>query len=250
MSSASDPQDDRLDPTLPEAWLGEVFATAGEEAPSSGARALLVDGEAPSEEQLRALASAKGHLKALRSLHGLRAPAELEGRVVASLEAGFRQDRAVGLVAGLGAEAAPGALDPMVEARVEENLEGVQAPAVLGRLVEERVAAPAEGMVRSMAGRLDRKPAPEELDARVLEEDSGLAVASLLGGRVRRFAIFSSAAALVLVAVRLVATPSDSGSGGPSLRIIRVESLESVSASALDRAFLGSLTGEYLGEAR
>jgi len=138
----------------------------------------------------------------------------------------------------------------MVETRVEENLEGVQAPAVLGRLVEERVAAPAEGMVRSMAGRLDRKSAPEELDARVLEEDSGLAVTSLLGGRVRRFAIFSSAAALVLVAVRLVATPSDSGSGGPSLRIIRVESLESVSASALDRAFLGSLTGEYLGEAR
>ncbi len=250
MSSASDPQDDRLDPTLPTAWLGDVFAAAGEEAPSLGASASLVDGEAPSEEQLRALASAKGHLRALRSLPGLRAPDELEGRVVASLEAGFRQDRAAGLVAGLSAAVAPAELDPLVAAKVEENLDSVQAPAVLERLVGERVAAPAEGMVRSMARRLDRKSAPDELDARVLAEGSGRAEASSLGGRVRRFAIFSGAAALVLVAVRLVVPPPSSGPGGPSLRIIRVESLESVSASALDRAFLGSLTGEYPGGAR
>ncbi len=244
MSSASDPQEDRNDLTLPEAWLSDIFTSSGETSVPP------LEGEVPSDEQLRALSSAKGHLRALRALPSLRAPDELEGRVVASLEAGFRQDRAVDLVAGLGAEAAPGELGPMVEARVEENLEGVQAPAVLGRLVEERVAAPAEGMVWSMARRLDRKPAPEELDARVLDESSSAAAGSSLGGRVRRLAVFSSAAALVLVAVRLVATPSDSASAGPSLRVIRIDSLESVSASALDRAFLGSLTGEYPGGAR
>ena len=55
---------------------------------------------------------------------------------------------------------------------------------------------------------------------------------------------------MVLVAVRLVVTPAEPGSSGPALKVIRVDSLESVSASALDRAFLGSLTGEYPGGAR
>ena len=55
---------------------------------------------------------------------------------------------------------------------------------------------------------------------------------------------------MVLVAVRLVVEPTEPGPSGPTFKIIRVDSLESVSASALDRAFLGSLTGEYPGGAR
>jgi hypothetical protein len=251
MSSAFDPQEDRFEPTLPEAWLGEVFATAGEGRPQGGSPEAptglpLVDGEPPSEEQLRALRAARGHLRALRSLPSLAAPEALEGRVVASLEAGFRQDRAAGLVSGLERRIAPEELAPLVGARVEENLEGVGAPAVLERLVGERVAAPEKGMIQSMARRLDRKAAPLELDERVLESAS----ASSTGGRVRRFAVLVAAAATVLVAVRLVVAPAEPGSSGPALKIIRVDSLESVSASALDRAFLGSLTGEYPGGAR
>lgn len=251
MSSASDPREDRLEPTLPESWLSEVFAPAEErgtkgDSPEGHREALLVEGALPSEEQLRALHAARGHLRALRSLPSLVAPEELEGRVVASLEAGFRQDRAAGLVSGLEARTAPEELVPLVEARVEENLEGVGAPAVLERLVEERVAAPEKGMIESMARRLDRKVAPQELDERV----RGSAPRSSVGGRIRRFAVVFGAAAMVLVAVRMVVEPTEPGPGGPTFKIIRVDSLESVSASALDRAFLGSLTGEYPGGAR
>lgn len=251
MSSASDPQEDRFEPTLPESWLCEVFAPAEERGANGGSpeghrEALLVEGAPPSEEQLRALHAARGHLRALRSLPSLVAPEELEGRVVASLEAGFRQDRAADLVSGLEAQTAPEELVPLVEARVEENLEGVGAPAVLERLVEERVATPEKGMIESMARRLDRKVAPHELDERV----RGAAPTSSVGGRIRRFAVVFGAAAMVLVAVRLVVEPTEPGPSGPTFKIIRVDSLESVSASALDRAFLGSLTGEYPGGAR
>ncbi len=253
MSSSSDPQEDRFEPTLPESWLCEVFAPADEQrkcdgAPGGEREPLLVDGASPSPEQLRALTAAQGHLRALRFLPGLSAPEELEGRVVASLEAGFRQDRAAGLVSGLGARSAPEELAHLVAAQVEANLDGVVAPTVLERLVEERVAAPEKGMVASMAGRLDRKVAPLELDERIRESAAGSSPSA--GGRTRRMAVLFGAAAMVLVAVRLVVAPAESRSDGPALRIIRVESLESVSASALDRAFLGSLTGEYPGGAR
>lgn len=242
MSSSPDPQDGRLDPTLPEAWLCELFAPASED--SAGREA------PPTEAQRLALASARGHVRALRSLPSLRAPEELEGRVVASLEAGYRQDRAAGLVAGLEAVSAPEELMPLVEARVEENLGEVEAPAVLERLVEERVAAPTEGTIRSMTGRLDRKHAPSELDDRVLTPDSPLSSEFPAGGRLRRFAVVAGAAALVLFAVRLVAAPGEPDVPGSSLKIIRIQSLDAVSASALDRAFLGALTGEYPGGAR
>jgi|GEM_PF-3577505 len=253
MSPSSDPQEDRFEPTLPESWLGEVFASADgrrscDDPSGTHPEPVLADGALPSQEQLRALTAARGHLRALRSLPSLGAPEELEGRVVASLEAGFRQDRAAGLVSGLDARPAPEELAPLVEARVEGNLDDVAAPAVLERLVEERVSAPEKAMVQSMAGRLDRKAAPQELDERIRES----AAASLpsTGGRIRRFAVLFGAAAMVLVAVRLVVAPAKPGSPGPALKIIRVDSLESVSASALDRAFLGSLTGEYPGGAR
>ena len=247
MSSAPDPQDSRLEPVLPEAWLCELFAPSGAGASAFGGGA----DERPTQEQLSALRSAEGHLRALRSLPRLQAPEELDGRVVASLEAGFRQDRATGLVTGLQAHPAPEELAGLVEGQVEANLKGVGAPAVLERLVEERVEASAEGMVRSMAGRLDRKVAPSELDGRVLDPSSGVVAASPFRGRViRRFAVAVSAAALLVVTARLVGPLGESASATPPLNIVRVQSLDAMSASALDRAFLASLTGEYPGGAR
>ena len=204
MSPAPDPRDLPEQPHLREEWLCELFAPAreGEGRPSTG-----------DEPRPPALVAAEGHVRALRSLPRLEAPSELDGRVVASLEAGFRQDRA--------------------------------PPAVLDRLVAERVEAPAQGMVRSMAGRLERKQAPAELDERVLRSEPGPS------RQLRRVAVALAAAAVVLLLVRFGQPglgPVDPAR--PQLRITRIDSLESVSASALDRAFLGALTGEYPGGAR
>ena len=56
------------------------------------------------------------------------------------------------------------------------------------------------------------------------------------------------AAALVLAVVRLAGTPGRPA--GPELRVVRVESLEAMGATAVDRAFLGALTGELPGGTR
>ncbi|MGD2017659.1 MAG: hypothetical protein PVJ89_06075 [Planctomycetota bacterium] len=233
MSPAPDPQDLPEQPHLREEWLCELFAPARE-----------VEGRPSTGDEPRppALVAAEGHVRALRSLPRLEAPAELDGRVVASLEAGFRQDRAADHVAGLPRVGAPEELTERVAAEVGRGLE---APAVLDRLVAERVEAPAQGMVRSMAGRLERKQAPAELDERVLRSEPGPS------RRLRRVAVALGAAAVVLLLVRFGQPglgPVDPAR--PQLRITRIDSLESVSASALDRAFLGALTGEYPGGAR
>mgnify|MGYP007058496007 CR=1 FL=1 len=67
---------------------------------------------------------------------------------------------------------------------------------------------------------------------------------------IRRFAVAVSAAALLVVTARLVGPLGESASANPPLNIVRVQSLDAMSASALDRAFLASLTGEYPGGAR
>src|SRR5687768_14445839 len=103
---------------------------------------------APCARWIRGLAARE---KALRSLPRASAPAELDGRVVAAIHAGERQERAIRAMRGLGrieveheldralAEAAEhAAADPL--ARWTGRL---QAPAVLERLVAGELADPA-----------------------------------------------------------------------------------------------------------
>lgn len=231
MSSSSSPEPGPEQPSLPLEWLDLVV-----DGP------LPVDGEA---DALAALARARGHLRALSSLMAPGAPDELAGRVVASLNDGARQERALEFARSLTALEAPAVLDEAVAATIDADVES--APAVLDRLVEERMGAPEQAMTRSMTGRLDRPKAPNELERRVRHE--------LLVGRDaprgarRRLA---SAAAASLLAIVLVVgvqlTISAGSSTEESAAVERVVSLtvERVTAGDLtpsDRAFLGMMGG-------
>jgi len=117
----------------------------------------------------------------LQTLPRAAAPAELEGRVVAALQAGHRQNRAVQAVADLGRISSPAVLDEFVDADLEEGLASparppsllelqgrrIQAPSVLDRLVREEIAEPSRSLARRYLGSLRRKRAPEELRLRV-----------------------------------------------------------------------------------
>ena len=98
--------------------------------------------------------------------------------MVASLEAGFRQDRAADMASGLERRIAPEELAPLVGARVEENLEGVGAPAVLERLVGSESLPRRKAWSRAWRGAWIARRLPLELDERVLES----AAASPTGG--------------------------------------------------------------------
>lgn len=110
---------------------------------------------------------------ALRGLMRLEAPFELDGRVVAALEAGGRQQRALNALGVIGRVEPPLELDRAVDAdleAVEPILRPQRAPAVLDRLVSEELAAPAKTRVRRYLGTLERMATPAELDARVASE--------------------------------------------------------------------------------
>ena len=87
--------------------------------------------------------------EALRSLSSMRAPADLEGRVVAALETGFREDRVVARVRAMAPMRAPAELDRRVRALFSPN----PAPEVLDRLVEARLEAERRAALRRRLGR-------------------------------------------------------------------------------------------------
>jgi hypothetical protein len=101
-------------------------------------------------------------------------PGELEGRVVAALEAGHRQARATAAVADLGRMRSPPELDQAVDAELEGNAgrreeipARLRVPGVLDRLVAEELADLSRARARRYLGTLRRKRAPEELRLRV-----------------------------------------------------------------------------------
>jgi len=116
-------------------------------------------------------------LRLVSELSGLErqpVPAELEGRVVAALEAGFRQARVAAAVADLGRMSSPPELDQAVDADLEGSSElsaeppaRLRVPGVLDRLVAEELADLSRARARRYLGTLRRKRAPEELRLRV-----------------------------------------------------------------------------------
>ena len=114
-------------------------------------------------------------VRGLAELEALEAPVELDGMVVAALQAGVREGRAVRAVSELERQALP---EPLVrsaetEAEIAAELGGpfdrerVQVPSVLDRLVHEELADPIKVTVRRAVSSLPREQAPAELDARV-----------------------------------------------------------------------------------
>lgn len=110
----------------------------------------------------------------LSSLERRQVPSELEGRVVAALEAGYRQARVADAVADLGRMSSPPELDRAVDADLEgsaepseDNPARLRVPGVLDRLVAEELADLSRARARRYLGTMRRKRAPEELRLRV-----------------------------------------------------------------------------------
>jgi hypothetical protein len=113
---------------------------------------------------------------ALGGLARLGAPAELEGAVVAALEAGFRQERAVSALLGLGRVSSPRALDHALQGELASTAPAptslpavgrVRAPSVLDALVSQELCDPAGHRARRFVGSLERLSAPAELAERL-----------------------------------------------------------------------------------
>lgn len=231
MSPSSSPEPTPEQSPLPVEWLD-----------------LVIDGPLPADGEVdafAALARARGHLRALSSLMAPGAPDELAGRVVASLNAGARQERALEFASSLTALEAPTTLDEAVAARIDADVE--RAPAVLDRLVEERLDTPEQAMTRSMTGRLERHKAPSELERRVQHELLGRRDAPRSARRRLASAAAASLLAIVLVVGVQRMVPASSTAEEPAA-VERVVSLtvERVTAGDLtpsDRAFLGMMGG-------
>lgn len=168
----------------------------------------------------------------LRALPRHQAPGALEGRVVASLEAGARQDRAVEALRGLQRQDPPAALEARLahagdrDAELRPALAAClrarrPAPAVLERLVAEEIADPRGSTARRWIGYLRRWAAPEDLDRRVLGRRPHRVPARLVG---------LAAAALVLV----LAVHVGERAGRPAQHTYPFEVVRASSLDALD----------------
>lgn len=196
---------------------------------------------------------------ALSSLTRKRAPHELEGRVVAALEAGSRQQRAIEALVTLGRLKPPAELDgAVISATGGEHAYQLRgrhaAPAVLERLVSEELSDPPKARSRRFVGSLRRFVAPRVLEQRVARD---LVTPRLSDKRPLRVAAWIGLAAVGLIALStpliieraLVSTPSY------PFHVKRVDSLGSGNAvlGALGpdaHTLLDSLGGGILGANR
>lgn len=144
--SASSSTDEVSQPDRP---LGEAASTRG------GLDAHLADCATCRSE----LARATQRTSLVRTLARVAPPIELDGVVVAALQAGMRQKRAVQAITSLTPVAAPDVL--------AQRIAGVTAPAVLERLVSEDLADPAKAVASRYTRRLERLRAPTDLEHRL-----------------------------------------------------------------------------------
>jgi hypothetical protein len=146
----------------------------------------------------------------IRSLPRLVAPRELSSLVVAAIQAGERQERAIRAVRGLGRLRGPRAMDDAVAAAARRasrdplaELAGRRpAPDVLARLVSEELRDPAKARVARHVRSLPRLVAPAELEHRVHDEMTSAPRDSRATRRPRAFlTLLAAVAAGLLVAV-------------------------------------------------
>lgn len=129
------------------------------------------------------VARAARGVDALGALERFEVPPELDGRVVAALQAGARQDRAVRMLESLSPQRADEQIDEAVVAKLEfearhpdAELRAARrrAPEVLSRLVEEELADPPAARTRRYVGSMPRLEAPVELEAALALELAGV----------------------------------------------------------------------------
>lgn len=165
----------------------------------------------------RELARAERRVAIVRELPRASAPLELDGAVVAALQAGARQERVIRALTALTPFPAPEDL--------ESRIALPRAPAVLDRLVAEDMADPAKALVSRYVQRLERLSAPDELWERVCNAPARSTASRLLTPVL-------IAASLVLVVGSLVLTQALRGTREPSTPssgiVFVVERVESV----------------------
>lgn len=195
--------------------------------------------------------------RALRSLSKRAAPADLSGRVVAALNPGHQQERAIRSVQSMSRPETPEALDALVRRLALGPLAlgplapgplapgDVSAPPVLEQLVQEEVADSQRSLVRRMTRRLERRRAPAGL-ARRLDT-------RVRGSRNPSGTRFVLPLVAMLVAVGLVwGLLRRLGGGGQvdargrwPFEIQRLDSMDS--ADAMTRTLLDTMGGGMLG---
>jgi len=171
----------------------------------------------------------------LGSLQRLSAPADLDGRVVASLGAGFREDRTVENLRALPKLGAPQEL--------EQKLSGsTQVAKALEARIAQELAHPEEFIGERLARVAQRYAAPEELELRVAEE--------LARGRARRLRVplrlvsgiaLAAAASLLLLLGSGLLDPARPSLDSISFQVREVDSAAELTPMA--RLLLGGVTG-------
>jgi hypothetical protein len=107
--------------------------------------------------------------RAVAALPSRRAPGALDGLVVASTQAGKRQERAVAHLRAALRHDAPAHLEARlgIGGSLLDEVERLHAPAVLERLVEEELRDPQHALTRRYVARLQRLGPPATLSERV-----------------------------------------------------------------------------------
>jgi len=206
-------------------------------------------------------------------LYGLEshaAPVELAGRVVAALQAGDRESRAVRAVENLSRVSSPETLaetieDTVRQTRVEpqlpdgsgtpDGMSGLEprldAPSVLERLVREELAEPQKYMVRRVVAGLPRETAPAALDGLVEAQLSGDLTTrrprALLGVKRLVLGSLSAAALLVFGLNGLLGTAPQltaPASGVRPFEVVQADSLQSLDPMA--RSLVDGVSGGLL----
>lgn len=189
--------------------------------------------------------------RALAALPRRDAPRELDGRVVAELGAGVRQERAVAAVRALGRVAPPAELDSAVggEARAAADTQSTgrpAAPRVLERLVAEELADPAKATVRRFVGSLRRVRAPRELSAAVARDLAAHGSrASFSRSRTRKVYRLAAAAVVAAIAVPITLWSLATRETRRPFRVEYVRSLEGLDPIA--RGWLDAASGGAAG---
>ncbi|MCE9593026.1 MAG: hypothetical protein K8S98_02435 [Planctomycetes bacterium] len=179
--------------------------------------------------------------RTLGELPRVAAPETLNGRVVAALEAGHREDRVLRALVGLVRVEVPEHLDAAVARQASPAVaRSLSAPDVLRRLVEEELSDPSKARARRFVGSLERVQAPAELAARLDDALSAPRVAQR--SWTLRARLFASAAALVLVtsAVAILWSVRED-TRKPRIQWVHVDSTDELSPFAV--ALVAGLSG-------
>lgn len=194
--------------------------------------------------QARALVSLGTHqAPGLRSLR-LRAPADLDGRVVAALQAGRREERAVAAVRSLARVEAPAELAARVRRLAERSFPDDperRAPGVLDRLVEQEIADHPASVTKRMVGGLTRRAAPSLLEESLQATRTGSRRSS---GARRLSRLMPAALVMALVgfgwnAYQGLDSETHTGPGGWSFEIHEVDAASAPDLASLLDSFSG-----------